>query len=331
MKPTLLATLLERFFTDRLVRQRQASPHTVASYRDTFRLLLQYAGRQLRKAPSELSLETIDAPLITAFLNHLEATRRITARSRNLRLTAIRSFFRYVSFEEPAYSLRIQRILAIPNKRYSRKLVPFLDRSEVDALLATPDQQTWHGRRDYALILLAVQTGLRLSELTNLRCSDIHLGTGAHVRCLGKGRRERCTPLTKRVATVMKTWIQKSARGPNEWLFPNIRGGHLSSDAVQDLTAKYRLAATKKCPSLQNKRVSPHVLRHTVAMDLLQAGVDRSVIALWLGHQSMETTQVYLDANLKLKEQILAKSTSYQSRYRRFEPEDSLLAFLKSL
>jgi site-specific recombinase XerD len=331
MKQTLLATLLERFFTERLMHQRQVSPHTIASYRDTFRLLLQYAERQLRKVPSELTLEAFDAPLISAFLNHLETTRRIGARSRNLRLTAIRSFYRYVSFEEPAHSMRIQRILAIPSKRYSKKLVQFLDRAEVDALLAAPDQQAWHGRRDHALILLAAQTGLRLSELTSLRCSNVHVGTGAHIDCLGKGRRERCTPLTKQTVTVLKAWMQTSLQTPNGWLFPTARGGRLSSDAVQDLVTKYRAIAAKTCPSLQKKLVSPHVLRHTVAMDLLQAGVDRSVIALWLGHQSVETTQVYLEANLKLKEQILAKSTSYPSQYHRFKPEDSLLAFLKNL
>jgi site-specific recombinase XerD len=331
MKPALLAPLLERFFTERLMRQRQASSHTVASYRDTFRLLLQHAQRQLRKAPSELTLEVIDAPMISAFLDHLETTRRISARSRNLRLTAVRSFFRYVSYEEPAHALQIQRILALPSKRYSKKLVPFLDRSEVDALLAAPDPQAWFGRRDHAVILLAVQTGLRLSELTSLRCGDVHLGTGAHIRCLGKGRRERCTPLTKQAVTVLKTWMQSSIQSSDDWLFPNARGGRLSSDAVQDLVAKYRIIAAKTCSSLRKKRVSPHVLRHTVAMDLLQAGVDRSVIALWLGHQSLETTQVYLNANLALKEQILAKSTPYRSQYHRFKPEDSLLAFLKSL
>ena len=331
MKPTSLAPLLERFFTERLMRQRQASPHTIASYRDTFRLLLQHARQQLRKEPAELAIDAIDAPLISGFLDHLEANRRISARSRNLRLTAIRSFFRYVSYEEPAHSLQIQRILALPSKRYSKKLVPFLDRPEVDALLAAPDPQAWYGRRDHALILLAVQTGLRLSELTSLRCGDVHLGTGAHVRCLGKGRRERCTPLTKQAATVLKAWMQSSIQTPDGWLFPNARGGRLSSDAVQDLVAKYCIVAAKTCSSLRKKRVTPHVLRHTVAMDLLQAGVDRSVIALWLGHQSVETTQVYLNANLALKEQILAKSSPYRSHYHRFKPEDSLLAFLKSL
>jgi site-specific recombinase XerD len=304
MKSANFAALLERFFTERLIRQRQVSPHTIASYRDTFRLLLHFAKRRLRKAPSQLILQEIDAPLIAAFLDDLETSRNISARSRNHRLTAIRSFFRYASYEEPAHSLQIQRVLAIPGKRFSKTLVQFLDRPEVDALLAAPDQQAWYGRRDHALLLLALQTGLRLSELTGLRCRDVHVGTGAHVRCIGKGRRERCTPLTKQTVMVLKTWMQETRKGPDEWLFSNARGGRLSADAVQDLLAKYRNVAGQGCPSLRKKRVTPHVLRHTLAMDLLQAGVDRSVIALWLGHQSVETTQIYLDANLALKERI---------------------------
>jgi len=332
MKSAQFPALLERFFTDRLMRQRQASPHTIASYRDTFRLLLQFAKRRLRKPPSHLSLEEIDTPLITAFLDDLEASRHISARTRNHRLTAIRSFFHYASYEEPAHSLQIQRVLAIPEKRFSKTLVKFLDRAEVGALLAAPDRQDWHGRRDYALLLLALQTGLRLSELTAVRPRDLHFGIGAHVRCLGKGRKERCTPLTKQTVTVLKTWMQESAPRADDWLFSTTRGGRLSSDAVQDLLDKHRSAAARACPSLEKKRVTPHVLRHTLAMELLQAGVDRSVIALWLGHESVETTQIYLDANLALKEQILAKLGTRDSQtYRRFKAEDSLLTFLKGL
>jgi site-specific recombinase XerD len=323
--------LLERFFTERLIRQRQASPHTVSSYRDTFRLLLRFAQRHLHKPPSRLSLEEVDAPLITAFLDDLEASRRISARSRNLRLTAIRSFFHYSAYEEPAHASQIQRVLAIPGKRCLKALVQFLNRPETDALLAAPDQRTWHGRRDHALMLVAVQTGLRLSELTGLRRQDVHLGAGAHIRCVGKGRKERCTPLAKQSVAALKTWLQEPAKGSGEWLFSNARGGRLSADAVQDLLAKYRNVAGRVCPSLQKKRVTPHVLRHTLAMELLQAGIDRSVIALWLGHESVETTQIYLDANLALKEQILTKTAPYGSGCHRFKAEDSLLAFLKSL
>lgn len=331
MTTACLSILLESFFTERLMRQRQASPHTISSYRDTFRLLLQYAQRLLNKPPSRLGFEDIDAPMVTAFLNDLEKSRNITARSRNLRLTAIRSFFNYAAYEEPAHADPIQRVLAIPAKRYSRTLVRFLDRPEIDALLVAPDQQTWLGRRDHALLLLAVQTGLRLSELTGLRTQDVHLTTGAHVRCSGKGRKERCTPLTKHTVTVLKAWIRESAKQPADWLFPSMRGGRLSSDAVQDLLAKYVAVAGRSCPSLRDKRVTPHVLRHAAAMELLQAGVDRSVIALWLGHESVETTQIYIDADLALKEKALAKTMPTNSPLERFRPDDSLLAFLTSL
>ena len=261
MKPAPFPALLERFFTDRLIRQRQASPHTIASYRDTFRLLLQFAKRRLRKPPSHLSLAEIDTPLITAFLDDLEASRHISARSRNHRLTAIRSFFHYASYEEPAHSLQIQRVLAIPGKRFSKTLVPFLNRAEIEALLAAPDRQAWHGRRDYALLLMALQTGLRLSELTAVRSRDLHLGTGAHVRCVGKGRKERCTPLTKQTVMVLKTWLQESAPGVDDWLFSTTRGGRLSPDAVQDLLNKHRSAAAHACPSLEKKPVTPALSR----------------------------------------------------------------------
>jgi site-specific recombinase XerD len=330
MKATSFATLLERFFIERLMRQRQVSPHTVSSYRDTFRLLLHFADRRLHKPPSDLALEDIDAPLITAFLDDLEANRKIKARSRNLRLTAIRSFFHYAAYEEPAHASQIQRVLAIPSKRCLKGLVNFLDRSETEALLAAPDQRTWYGRRDHALLLVAVQTGLRLSELTGLRREDMHLGTAAHVRCVGKGRKERCTPLTKQAVAVMKTWAPELPKS-TEWLFPNAQGGRLSADAVQRLLTKYQRIACHACPSLKKKRVTPHVLRHTLAMTLLQAGIDRSVIALWLGHDSVETTQIYLDADLALKEKLLAKTIQGDQRPRLFKPGDRLLAFLKGL
>lgn len=330
MKATSFPSLLEKFFLDRLIRQRQVSPHTVSSYRDTFRLFLQFAKRRLGKAPSRLPLEDINAPLIVAFLDELETKRKISARSRNLRLTAIRSFFHYAAYEEPTYASQIQRVLAIPTKRCVKALVEFLDRSETEALLAAPDLRTWYGRRDHTLMLLAVQTGLRLSELTGLRRQDLHLETGAHVRCVGKGRRERCTPLTKQVVVAVKTWLKENA-DQGEWLFSNARGDRLSADAVQDLLAKYRHLACRVCPSLNRKRVTPHVLRHTLAMELLQAGIDRSVIALWLGHESVETTQIYLDANLALKEQILTKAAPHGGRGHLFKADDPLLAFLKSL
>lgn len=332
MKPTAtLSVLLESFFTQRLMSQRQASPHTISSYRDTFRLLLRFAQQRLHKPPSRFAFAEIDAPLITAFLDDLEKSRRITARSRNLRLTAIRSFFHYAAYEEPSHSFQIQRVLAIPGKRHTRALVAFLDRPEIEALLAAPNQQTWFGRRDHALLLVAVQTGLRLSELTSLQRDDVALGTGAHVRCVGKGRKERCTPLARTTVAVLKAWLREPARHHAETLFPNAKGGRLSPDSVADLLAKHVAIACQACPSLRKKRVTPHVLRHSTAMELLQAGVDRSVIALWLGHESVETTQIYLDANLALKEQILAKTTPPDGKPGRYRADDELLAFLTTL
>lgn len=325
------AALLEGFFTQRLMQQRQASRHTVASYRDTFRLLLQFAQQRLHKAPATLALEDIDAPLVTAFLNALEQVRGVTARTRNLRLTAVHSFFHYAAFEAPANAAQIQRVLAIPAKRFTRPLVPFLSRPEVDALLAAPDQGSWSGRRDHALILLAVQTGLRLSELTSLRREDLHFGAGAHVRVIGKGRKERCTPLSKSTRAVLTAWVREPLRAEDQPLFPNARGGRLSAHGVHYLLDKHVAVAAGQCSSLKNKRVSPHVLRHTTAMDLLQAGVDCSVIALWLGHESIETTQIYLDADLALKEQVLDKTIPPNGKPGRYRPDDRLLAFLRDL
>ena len=328
---TSLAPLLQRFFTQRLMQQRQVSPHTISSYRDTFRLLLTFAQQRLHTQPVRLSFDQVDAPLIVAFLDHLEEHRGLSARSRNLRLTAIHSFFRYAAFEAPAHAAQIQRVLAIPNKRFTRTLVHFLTRPEVEALLAAPDLRTWFGRRDHAFLLVAVQTGLRLSEMTGLTREDVTLGIGAHLHVIGKGRKERCTPLAKPTVAVLKSWLREPLRGDGQVLFPNARGMRLSPDGVHYLLVKHCTAAAKLCPSLKGKRVTVHVLRHTMALDLLQAGVDRSVIALWLGHESVETTQIYLEATLTMKEQALAKTTPLHGRSSRYRPGDQLLGFLKSL
>ena len=328
---TTLSPLLQSFFTDRLMSQRQASPHTIASYRDTFRLLLKFAEGQLNKSPSKLTLNDLNAPFIGAFLDHIESSRRNGARTRNLRLTAIRSFFQYASFQKPDLSALIQRVLAIPSKRYEHPLIDFLTYTEIHALLGTPDSTTWNGRRDRALLMLAIQTGLRLSELIGLGCHDIVLGSGAHVRCYGKGRKERCTPLTKQTAAVMKAWLQERGGSDSDVVFPNARGTQLSPDGVQYLLAKHVAQARKICPSLGEKRISPHVLRHTAAMELLQSGVDHSVIALWLGHESPETTQIYLQADLALKEKILEKTKPLNVKASRYRPSDKLLQFLNSL
>jgi integrase/recombinase XerD len=281
--------LLQSFFTTRLMTQRKVSSHTIASYRDTFRLLLQFTQKRLRKPPSGLGLEDLDASLIGAFLDDLEARRGNGARSRNLRLTAVRSFFRYAALEAPAHAGIIQRVLT------------------------------------------AVQTGLRLSEMTALRQEDISLGTGAHVHCFGKGRKERCTPLAKPTVSVLKAWMREQGREDSKTLFPSLRGGRLSDVGVQHMVARHVAKAGKSCPTLGKKRVSPHVLRHAAAMELLQAGVDRAVIALWLGHESVETTQIYLDADMALKEQVLAKTKPIKGRSGRYRPDDDLLAFLKAL
>lgn len=332
MKPAAnLPRLLEAFFTDRLVRQRQASPNTIAGYRDTFRLLLCFARERLNKEPSALELKDLDVSLIGAFLEHLEKDRGNTARTRNVRLAAIHSFFRYAALHEPAHGALIQRVLAVPSKRYVRKLVGFLTRPEIDMLLSIPDRSHWGGRRDYVLLMLAVQTGLRVSELIGLRPQDVVLGIGAHVHCEGKGRKERCTPLRKEAAKALRGWLRECPTDPTAPLFPNARGGPLSRDGIQYLLAKYVARARQQCPSLKKKRVSPHSLRHSVAMDLLEHGVDRSVIALWLGHESPETTQVYLTASLELKEKALAKVAPMNVRPGRFRPGDRLMAFLKGL
>jgi len=328
---TNLAPLIQSFFTHRLIQQRQASPHTISSYRDTFRLLLRFLEKQLQKAPSHLSLEDLEAPLIATFLDELERERGISARSRNVRLTAIRSFFRDVSFEVPENASQIQRVLAIPEKRHPRALVRFLSRPDADALLDAPDINTWSGRRDHALMLLALQTGLRLSEITGIRKEDVCLEAGAHVRVVGKGRKERCTPLAKRTVAILRAWLKEPFNKDGAFVLPNARGGQLSADGVQYLLAKHLTAARAKCTTLDHKRVIPQVLRHTGAMELLQAGVDRAVIALWLGHESVETTQIYLEADLAMKEQALAKTDPIGGKLGRYKPDDDLLAFLKAL
>jgi site-specific recombinase XerD len=322
---------LQAFFTDRLLRQRRASANTIAGYRDSFRLLLRFAVERIGKEPSDLLLEDLDAPFIGEFLDHVEKDRGNKARTRNARLAAIHSFFRYVSLCEPMYADHCRRILAIPSKRHERKSIEFLTREEIDALLDAPDTSTWIGRRDRILLLMAVQTGLRVSELIGLRGENIVLGTGAHVRCEGKGRKNRCTPLRQETVALMEEWLREQNSAPEAPLFPSIRGGPLSRDAVERLVTRHWKTAHQCCTSLKRKRVTPHVLRHTMAMELLQHGIDRSVIALWLGHESVETTQMYLHADNRLKEQALSRTTPIGIIPERYRPDDKLLAFLESL
>ncbi len=326
-----LAPTLEAFFSERLINQKQASPHTVAAYRDTFRLLLRFAQTRTGKAPFALELADLDAPLIGAFLDHLEHERGNSIRSRNVRLAAIHSLFRYAALRHPEHAALIQRVLAVPPKRFDRAIVSFLTREEIDALLAAPDRSRWVGRRDHALLVVALQTGLRVSELTGLCCQDVQLGTGAHLRCLGKGRKQRCTPLTTQTVAVLRAWLHERRGEPTEPLFPTSLGRALSRDAVALLVTKHASAAQQYCPTLRNKTVTPHVLRHSAAMNLLHAGVDTTVIALWLGHESVETTQIYLHADLTLKERALARTTPADTTPGRYRPPDTLLAFLEAL
>jgi integrase/recombinase XerD len=323
--------LLQGFFTDRLMQQQNVSPHTIASYRDTFRLLLGFAQQSLHKPPAALDVQDLDAPFIGQFLEHLEKDRGSSPHSRNTRLAAVHSFFNYVALQEPSISAVVQRVLAIPHRRYHTKPIDFLTRPEIDALLAAPDQSAWLGRRDRALLLVAVQTGLRVSELVGLRFQDITLGTGAHIRCCGKGRKERCIPLRKDSIAALRAWSRECGGQSADALFPSSRGQRLSRDGVEYLLAKHVATARQSCPSLKKKRVSPHVLRHSTAMNLLQHGVDCSVIALWLGHESIETTQVYLHADLELKERALAQTEPFHGRQGRYRPSDQLLAFLQGL
>lgn len=323
--------LLESFFTGRLMQQRQASPHTIASYRDTFRLLLQYAQQRLGKAPSQLMVPDLDTTFLGTFLDHLEKKRGNSARSRNVRLAAIHSFFRYVALHAPEYSALAQRVLAIPSKRYVRRAICFLTPPETDALLAAPDLKTWSGRRDRAILLLAVQTGLRAAEVIGLRCENIVLGAGAHVQCLGKGRKTRCTPLRKEAVLVLRGWLRERQGEPTDPLFPTTRGSALGHDGLEYLLQKHLVVARRHCPSLINKRVTFHSLRHSLAMNLLRHGVDRSVIALWLGHEKVETTSMYLQADMRLKEEALAKTAASKARTTRYRPSDPVLAFLNTL
>jgi site-specific recombinase XerD len=328
---TPLAPLLQAFFIERLANQRHASPHTIAAYRLTFSLLLRFARDRVGKAPSDLGLEDLDASLIVAFLQHLESERGNSVQTRNARLAAIHSFYRYIAVLVPDRGGQVKRILDIPCKRFDRELVDYLTREELEVLLAAPNRTNWIGRRDHALLLVAIQTGLRASELVNLRRHQIVPGQHAYVRCTGKGRKERCVPLTRQTVSVLRAWLQLRGGEPSDLVFPSCRRGLLSLDALEKLVKKHAATAAATCPSIGEKRVTPHVLRHTAAMQLRLAGVDLSVIALWLGHESLDTTQIYLQADLASREAALAKLAPVEVGYRRFQPSDPLLAFLQGL
>ena len=328
---TLIAPTLQLFFTDRLAQQRQASPRTIAAYRDALKLLLAFVHHQSGKTPAQLDWDDLDATVISAFLNHLENARHNSTRTRNVRLTAIRSLFAYAALRHPEHALLIQRVLAIPPKRFDKRIVTFLTPLEVDALIAAPDQSRWEGRRDQALMLLAIQTGLRVSELTALNCGDLTVGVGANVCCEGKGRKQRAVPLTGPVEALLRAWLTERAGLPTDPLFPTHAGRRLSRDAVALRVSTHAATAATQCPSLQGKPIHPHVFRHTCAMSLLQAGVDTSVIALWLGHAGVRSTDAYVHADITIKEKALARITPTSARPGRYRPPDKVLAFLESL
>jgi integrase/recombinase XerD len=326
-----LAISLQAWFTDRLIRERNASPHTIASYRDTIRLLLTYASQELSVEPSSLDLGQLDAPLVGAFLDYLETDRGCGARTRNTRLAAIRTFYRYCMLRHPEHAATIERVLQIGPKRHESALVTYLTEPELDALIDAPDRSSWTGRRDHAIIILLAQTGLRASELTGLRCGDIHLGTGAHATTTGKGRKQRITPLTKQTAAVVRVWLAERGSPSAEPLFPTSTGKPLTRKALARRIAKHATHAGERCQSLTAKTITPHVLRHTAAMRLLHADVDTTVIALWLGHEQVETTQMYLHADLAIKERALARTKPLDSKPGRYRPPDALLGFLDGL
>lgn len=323
--------LLQKFFNEYLISQRQASHHTITSYRDCFSLLLHYAQKKYHKKPLHIKLSDLNADFIISFLNHLEKDRGSSVRSRNQRLAAIRSFFHYIAFYVPEQIDMIKQVLSIPVKKYERNVVTFLSQFEIEILMRAPDQNTWFGRRDFVLFMLMIQTGLRVSEATQVRYKDINLNQGPYVRCSGKGRKERFTPLTKQMVKVLKSWISENNFKPIDYIFPSRNGGPMSSDTVQYSLKKYVKIAGKTCPALLNKKISPHVLRHTAAMQLLNAGIDTVMIALWLGHESIETTRIYLEADLSLKEKLLDSFSPVNVKRGRYIPDDKLLGYLKAI
>jgi integrase/recombinase XerD len=328
---TALAPALQAFFTDRLITQRSSSPETIAAYRDAFRLLLRFTHEQTGKQPFELDIDDLDAPLIGAFLNHLEQGRGNSPRTRNARLGAIHSFYRFAALEHPEHAATIARVMAIPTKRHERNIVSYLDRDEIKALLAAPDAGTWLGRRDQALLVLMIQTGVRVSELTGLRVGDVHLGSGPHIRVLGKGRKKRATTLTGETVAILRTWLGERQGQPDEPLFPTRQGRPLSRYTVGVIVARHATTAAAGCPSLQAKHVTPHTLRHTNAMLLRAQGVDIATIALWLGHESTQTTHIYEHADPTLKERAIARTAPLGTKPGRYRPSDALLAFLERL
>lgn len=328
---TALAPSLQAYFTQRLIAQRAASPNTTAAYRTTFRLLLRFAAQRTGKTPSKLDIGDLDAPLIAAFLDHLEHDRHNQPATRNNRLAAIHSLFGYLALQHPEHAASVQRVLVVPPKRTDRNLVTYLTEPEVDALLAACDTTTWTGRRDHSMLALTVQTGLRISELAGLTCQDITLTTAANVHTIGKGRKERRTPLVPPIRAILKSWLDERRGTPSDPLFPTSTGRRLSRDAIEHRLVQHLRRAATNCPSLTTKHVTMHTLRHTAAMRLLLAGNDITVIALWLGHEQLSTTNIYLHADLSHKQRAIDRTKPLTTKPGRYQPDDSLIAFLESL
>ena len=325
------AVLVRDFFCERLLNQQNVSPHTVTSYRDAFRLLLAFLQRRQRMPPSKLGLEHIDAPTVLAFLEYLETERGNCVRTRNARLAAIRAFVGYASARDPAALPLAQRVLAIPQKKFNRPLLGHLTRPEAEAVIDAPDRTRWSGRRDRAMFLVMYNTGTRVSEVTGLRRRDLHVESSAYVHVRGKGRKDRCTPLWKDTASVLIEWLTETAVSEDTPLFPNRHGRPLSRSGVEDRLHRAVVQAARRCPSLRDKNVSPHTLRHTTAMHLLQADVDVTLIALWLGHESSETTHLYVEADLEMKRRVLDRIEEPTNKNRRRKKADTLLDFLDHL
>ena len=326
-----LAPALQAYFTERLIHQRAASPNTIAAYRTTFRLLLTFTAERTKTAPNRLDIDAFDATLVSAFLDHLERVRGNSAATRNNRLAAIHSLFSYLALHYPEHAECIQRVLAIPPKRTQRHILTYLTDPEADALLAACNQSTWTGRRDHALLALTLQTGLRISEVAGLTRADVTLTAGAHVHTIGKGRKERRTPLIPSTRAVLKAWLAEVGDDAGAPLFPTTTGKHLSRDAIERRLAHHVATASRTSPSMRAKHITMHALRHTAAMRLLIAGNDITVIALWLGHEQVATTNIYLHADMTHKQQAIDRTRPLAAKPGRYRPPDALLTFLESL
>lgn len=331
MQSPNIPALMEAFLNERMIRQKQVSPHTLASYSDTFRLLLQYAEKELKKKLSDLTINDFNAQFLCRFLDNQEECRKICARTRNARLVAIRSFFNYLLYRLPGSGGLITEVLAIPEKRTGTKLIDFLTEEEVAALLNAPNREEWIGKRDYTFLVIAIQTGMRLAELTALKWKDVHLEQIAYIECCGKGRKNRVIPLSKESIKCLSLWSKETHSTSSDIVFPTIHNHKISADTVQYMLKKYSMAAAKHCHSLVLKKVTPHMLRHTTAMGLVQNNVELASVALWLGHESIKTTYMYLKADMAMKEKILKKLPPLNIKTSRYKPKAEIMTFLKNL